>query len=324
MGQLADNCMGRYCQDEHRMKEDMVEDILRKAESAAADLQPWDSYYRLRGAEMRALAPVFSRGRAGRILEIGCGNGFVSAVLSKFCDTVISSDLMETDVKTHSPGISKASDFFKRMGIDNCRLVSCSAERLPFEDSSFDMVFSAYVLEHVRDRVGAIKEARRVLKYGGRAVFIVPSFAERLFYPFCYYAEIAKKALGAILSGHSTDEPARAGAASGAAAPVSAWGRFRAGYPCFPLPDPHGEYANFFTELTGSLPSAWHALARKGGMKVKESFTIMLFPKTLFSVFSGEAALKFYIKTLRLNGAWGRNPVLKNLGQNLCLVLEKR
>lgn len=296
-----------------------IENILREAESSAACLQPWDSYYRLRAAEMKALTSVFRIGKVDRILEIGCGNGFISAILSKFSNMTVSSDLMKDNVATHSPGMSKTADFFRRMSINNCRLVSCSAERLPFEDASFDIVFSAYVLEHIPDRVGALREVKRVLKDGGKAVFVVPSFAERLLYPFFYYAEIAKKAAGMALS-------RRAEGADGAAkphAPASVWSRFRASYPYFPMPDPHGEYANFFIELINSLPFVWYGLARKSGLKLKEAFTIMLFPKVFFSVFSGDASLKFYIKTLRLNENMGRNFILKNLGQNLCLILEK-
>jgi ubiquinone/menaquinone biosynthesis C-methylase UbiE len=301
----------------------IIEDMLRDAEKSAADLQPWGCYYRLRAAEMRALEPLFSKGKVGRILEIGCGNGFVSALLSRFGDIVVSSDLMNSDLRTHTPGISKASDLFARMGVDNCRPVSCSAESLPFEDASFDIVFSAYVLEHIKDRVGALREVRRVLKDGGRAIFILPSFVERLLYPFYYYAEIAKKAARAALSRISGGAAANADASSGPVKPVSAWERFRKGYPHFPMPDPHGEYPDFFIELINSLPTAWYGLARESGFKVKGSFTIMLFPKMLFSVFNGDAALKFYIKTLRLNEILGRGPVLKNLGQNLCLVMEK-
>jgi ubiquinone/menaquinone biosynthesis C-methylase UbiE len=46
------------------------------------------------------------------------------------------------------------------------------AEKLPFEDDSFDAVVSTLVLCGVDDQPGALREARRVLRPGGRLLFI--------------------------------------------------------------------------------------------------------------------------------------------------------
>ena len=46
--------------------------------------------------------------------------------------------------------------------------------QLPFEDSSFDYVFSIYVLEHIPDPKRAIDEMYRVLKPGGICYCIIP------------------------------------------------------------------------------------------------------------------------------------------------------
>jgi SAM-dependent methyltransferase len=47
--------------------------------------------------------------------------------------------------------------------------------RLPFEDGTFDFVFSQQVFEHVTDYPGTLAELRRVLKPGGAGVHIFPS-----------------------------------------------------------------------------------------------------------------------------------------------------
>lgn len=50
-----------------------------------------------------------------------------------------------------------------------------SAEALPVEDASFDVVLCTMVLEHVVDPRKAMIEARRVLKPNGRLILTVPS-----------------------------------------------------------------------------------------------------------------------------------------------------
>ncbi|WP_436344030.1 class I SAM-dependent methyltransferase [Natronorubrum sp. FCH18a] len=57
-------------------------------------------------------------------------------------------------------------------------------QRLPFEDNSFDLVFSEYVFEHLPDPQSALEEIDRVLRPEGSFVVLVPN-------PRHYYARIA-------------------------------------------------------------------------------------------------------------------------------------
>lgn len=304
--------------------------MLNMSLAMASDLQPWDNYYLLRAKEMEVLLSLYKIKKVKRILEIGCGNGFTSTILSKSSDEVISTDLLRPDVKTHSVGISTARELFKRLDIANCSVVSCLGEKLPFEDKTFDLVFSLYTLEHIHDRGQAVREVRRVLKDGGEAIFIVPSFMERLLYPFTHYWEICAKAVDMIskknkpntISSHN-EEAARRNIKEAANGSISAWRRFRNSYPHFPMPDPHGEYPDYFVELIETSSFAWLKLMRKAGLKPKEAFTIMLFPKAFSSIFLGGRSLEAYIKTLWINKRFGKGFLLRHLGQNLCLILEK-
>jgi ubiquinone/menaquinone biosynthesis C-methylase UbiE len=54
----------------------------------------------------------------------------------------------------------------------NVRVVRAPAEALPFDDDSFDFAVSTLVLCTVPDQARALAEIRRVLKPGGRLVFI--------------------------------------------------------------------------------------------------------------------------------------------------------
>jgi SAM-dependent methyltransferase len=50
-----------------------------------------------------------------------------------------------------------------------------SISAMPFQDESFDLICSEYVLEHVEDPAAAFREIARVLKPGGRIVILTPN-----------------------------------------------------------------------------------------------------------------------------------------------------
>jgi ubiquinone/menaquinone biosynthesis C-methylase UbiE len=58
------------------------------------------------------------------------------------------------------------------MGVE-AEVVNGDAERLPFEDASFDRVSSNGVLHHTPDMPAALREIRRVLRPGGEARIVV-------------------------------------------------------------------------------------------------------------------------------------------------------
>jgi SAM-dependent methyltransferase len=53
--------------------------------------------------------------------------------------------------------------------------VVADAGRLPFDDNSFDVVFSIYVLEHVGRPADLVREIRRVLRPGGVFLALTPN-----------------------------------------------------------------------------------------------------------------------------------------------------
>jgi SAM-dependent methyltransferase len=102
-----------------------------------------------------------------RVLEFGCGVGIYVQAIRRYTPHVFGFDI-ETDRLRlgYAQGIRG--------------LVTATAERLPFADGAFDVVFSNEVLEHVSDDRAACREIARVLRPGGRAVIFVPN----RWYPF--------------------------------------------------------------------------------------------------------------------------------------------
>jgi demethylmenaquinone methyltransferase/2-methoxy-6-polyprenyl-1,4-benzoquinol methylase len=69
--------------------------------------------------------------------------------------------------------LQRGRDRFLNEGIDSrASYVRCDAESLPFPDGSFDRVTIGFGLRNVTDKQRALKEMRRILRPGGRAMIL--------------------------------------------------------------------------------------------------------------------------------------------------------
>jgi 2-polyprenyl-3-methyl-5-hydroxy-6-metoxy-1,4-benzoquinol methylase len=101
-----------------------------------------------------------------KVLEIGCGRGaFSHLVLEKFPSVKLTAmDLSEVAIN-HAAKNAGTIDF--RVG---------DATKLEFLDSSFDLVFSCEVLEHIPHPEDMLKEIYRVLKPGGKFILTTENY----------------------------------------------------------------------------------------------------------------------------------------------------
>jgi ubiquinone/menaquinone biosynthesis C-methylase UbiE len=100
----------------------------------------------------------------GRVLEIGIGTGLNLEHYDKARIRQIVG--LDPGLEMH-PQARRRS---RRAGIE-VELVGLSAERIPYEDASFDTVLVTFSLCTITEPVDALKEMRRVLKPGGRLIF---------------------------------------------------------------------------------------------------------------------------------------------------------
>jgi SAM-dependent methyltransferase len=107
----------------------------------------------------------FDRATGKAVLEVGGGTGTDGRQLAKRAARYVDADLSFNS-------LSIAKDGFAAL---DCRgaFVQSDAERLPFCDESFDLVFSHGVLHHTPDTEEAIREVHRVLRPGGRAIVML-------------------------------------------------------------------------------------------------------------------------------------------------------
>jgi SAM-dependent methyltransferase len=101
-----------------------------------------------------------------RILDAGCGDGWMSVILAKLGAMVAALDLSPDAIE-----MAKARVAINDV-TDNVRLHAGSFYSMPFPDHSFDIVIGQAVLHHLKDKRAAAMEVRRVMKPGGRAIFV--------------------------------------------------------------------------------------------------------------------------------------------------------
>ena len=105
-------------------------------------------------------------GHAGQeILEIGGGMGTDLAQFATHGASV-------TDVDLAAGHLQLAEENFRLRGLRG-RFIHHDAEALPFDDDSFDLVYSNGVLHHTPNTVAVVREIHRVLRPGGRAIVMV-------------------------------------------------------------------------------------------------------------------------------------------------------
>ncbi len=109
--------------------------------------------------ETRFILSKFKKHLKGaKLLEIGCGCGEASVYFAKCGADVYATDLSE--------GMVELAKHVAEYHGTTIHTVVCPAERLPFDDNSFDFVYAANILHHV-DIKTALKEIKRVLKPDG-------------------------------------------------------------------------------------------------------------------------------------------------------------
>lgn len=99
-------------------------------------------------------------GSGKKVLDIGCGDGFLELYLKKNFKEVHGIDINEVDL-----AVAKKINPEKRVSF-----TKASATKLPFKKDFFDAVVCTDVIEHIKEDKKVISEIRRVLKKNGTLV----------------------------------------------------------------------------------------------------------------------------------------------------------
>lgn len=103
-----------------------------------------------------------------RLLDIGCGTGFIIGLAKDLFDEI------------HGVDITQAMLDKVDTSTGNITLHNTIAEKLPFDDGYFDVVTAYSFIHHLEDYQPVLAEAKRVLKPGG--IFYIDLEPNRLFW----------------------------------------------------------------------------------------------------------------------------------------------
>lgn len=119
----------------------------------------------IRDAEWKEVANHIPK--KSKFLDVGCGAGYslMRASLDLNCEV----EGIDAD-----PGAHGVGRFLKEL-VKSPEIKQGFAENLPYENESFDVVYSSHVLEHVNNEAKSLTEMRRVLKKDGVLIIGMPT-----------------------------------------------------------------------------------------------------------------------------------------------------
>lgn len=148
------------------------------------------------------LQHLSKRAGAGRLLDVGCGTGFIIS--------------LARDLFSHIDGIDVTKAMLERVDTSsgNITLHEGFAENMPFADGTFDMASSYAFMHHVHDHRAILHEVRRVLRPGG--LFYIDLEPNKLFWQQMVkleeaggtYSDIVTREIDSVLH---TDEAVESG-----------------------------------------------------------------------------------------------------------------
>ncbi|HET7266629.1 MAG TPA: class I SAM-dependent methyltransferase [Oleiagrimonas sp.] len=118
------------------------------------------------GPDLDRLEAIVRQRKPKRVIDLGCGSGHAALrIAAAGAEAVTAVDVSPRMLETVAEQASA-------QGLDNIATRQTDVAALPFDDASFDLLVTRFSAHHWHDFAGGLREARRVLRDDGMAVFI--------------------------------------------------------------------------------------------------------------------------------------------------------
>ena len=144
---------------------------------------------RNRDAEWAAIEQILKPYSRGAFLDVGCGTGYVLEKAGRLGFKVVGVDPERGIYGVQDPSAAATA----------ANVIKSVAERLPFKDATFSVVYSSHALEHFNDQNAGLAEMARVLDREGIAVIVVPTGTMALLLVSTLYLFGTHRSLGKFL-----------------------------------------------------------------------------------------------------------------------------
>jgi SAM-dependent methyltransferase len=148
---------------------------------------------------LQMIARTITTRPGGRVLDIGCGSGWLTEMVNRQGAEVVAVDISPAGVKkakrwvvdggqqiadSRQPTADSRQPTWEMRG--DLNFVTADIYDLPFIDRSFRWVILSEVMEHLHKPDRALREVHRILERGGRVVITVPH-RERIRHTLCIH-----------------------------------------------------------------------------------------------------------------------------------------
>ncbi|MFQ5867934.1 MAG: class I SAM-dependent methyltransferase, partial [bacterium] len=114
------------------------------------------------GLYQRIAKEIVTEIKSGKVLDIGTGPGYLPIEIAKLNNQL---EIIGVDLSHRMINIAHKNARIAK--IDRVKFEVANAHDLPYQNNSFDFVFSTLSLHHWRDRIKVFNECSRIVKNGG-------------------------------------------------------------------------------------------------------------------------------------------------------------
>ena len=215
----------------------------------------WHHFLRLR--DLRQVLAEMPLDGVSRVLELGAGDGVQTAILRGIFPEVVPVDIAPSG--------------------EVQGMVIADAANLPFEDGSFDLIFSSNVLEHVEQLDVAFSEMKRVLAPSGIMIHSMPTgtwkVVQLLVRPVASAVKIVRRLVPGVSSGAGRAQEGSHGSLGGVQQKRRSLLQKLFG---LVIPTVHGNSGNHLSEFFQFRPKWWKRRFDEAGLECVQSSPLFL------------------------------------------------